>query len=394
MINKLYYLLLLFVFYACNNKSKSNSKIQFQGDLETIKIESPGQDSIVHLSNFVKSVKVVPLEFTENGVIGEVQKMKIYKDRIYIQDKYHSSLLVFDIQGKFLYTIGTLGKGKDEYLDLTSFDVNEKGVLIYNYNPSEIYFYDYDGNYLRKDKKIEFQGENFAVQDDYYYLYRSSPKTGSKYELNVYSFDYKGQVGYFPSNVAFESASVTGLFSGASSDGLVPFHLSLNDTIYMLNKDEIRASYLVDFGKYRVSEEDRLELYKNMIYVDKASVDKDFAFNVNNVHHIEDYLFFNYYYRYILHPVFYNKKSKTVINSYNIFDDVSNMIFANPITQYENKLVGVYYPENISTNVEFIQRLIKQKGRVTDQGLENLKLLENLSKDVFSVNAFIILYTL
>jgi|GEM_PF-1480643 len=391
-IIKLCFLLFLVVFCSCNNNT--STKVPLRGDFEIIKIESPGQDSIVHLSNFVKSVKLVPLEFSDNSIVGKVKKMKFYKDRIYIHDKYQTSLLVFDIQGKFLHTIGVLGKGKDEYLDLTSFDVNEKGVFIYNYNPSEIYHYDYEGIPLQKSKIRDFQGEYFAMQNDFYYLYRSSPKTGSEFELNIYSSDFKDHVGYFPSNTDYESVGVTGLFSGTSSDGSIPFHLPLNDTIYMLNKDEITASYFIDFGKYRISEKDRLDLYKNMAPVDEASAREEFAFDVNNVQSTDSYLFCNYYYRYILHPVFYNKKDKTIINSYNIFDDISNMIFANPITQYENKLVGVYYPDNISANIEFIQRLIKEKGRVTDQGRENLELLESLSKDVFSANAFVILYTL
>jgi len=126
-------------------------------DIEIIKIVFPGQDSVVYLSDFVKNVKVIPLEFSDQSIIGAIEKMKVHNDRIYIHDRHHPSLLVFDIEGKFLYTIGSLGKGKEEYVDLTSFEVNDKGVFIYSYYPSEIHHYDYEGKYLDRGEKVIFQ---------------------------------------------------------------------------------------------------------------------------------------------------------------------------------------------------------------------------------------------
>jgi len=388
---KFCFLLLLIYCYSCNDRASTKGPIP--GDIEIIKIELPGQDSLVHLSNFVTSVKVIPLEFSDQSIVGKVVKTKVYNDRIYIQDKYHTSLLVFDIHGKFLHSIGTQGRGKSEYFYLTGFDVNERGVFIYNNYPSEVHHFDYEGKNLGKSEKIDTQGSYFAMQDDFYYLYLRSPGD-SKYELDIYSSDFKKHVGYFPSNPDFQQGGITGLFSGTSSDGSIPFYVPLNDTIYMLNKDEIMPSYFIDFGKKRISDGDRLELYKNMDRLNEVSLSKDFAFDVSNVQNIDDFLFFNYYYSYMKHSVFYNKKNKTAINSYNIFDDISNMIFVDPIAQYKNQLIGIYYPHDISINIKFIQRLLKENGRVTDQGRENLKLLENLSKDVFSANAFVIFYTL
>jgi len=95
---------------------------------------NPFQNTIPSLntSQIIDNIKFIPLETNDYSMIGSVAKIIKYDDKYIIMDKKMAKkLFVFDKEGKFLYNIGSIGKGPGEYSRLMDFTVDEKEGCLY-----------------------------------------------------------------------------------------------------------------------------------------------------------------------------------------------------------------------------------------------------------------------
>lgn len=155
-------------------------------DLINILVNKPENRSLIKISDIVDKVEIIPLEFNDSCIIGKIKKLEIFDNKIYILDgQNRRHLYVFNMQGKFLRTIGHLGKGPKEHQDLTDFDIDrEKDVVIILDNASEkLIEYDQQGNFI-KTVHVTAPADNFAVSNNLIYMYRASPQIYTKYDLN------------------------------------------------------------------------------------------------------------------------------------------------------------------------------------------------------------------
>ncbi|EIM77856.1 hypothetical protein A3SI_05237 [Nitritalea halalkaliphila LW7] len=77
---------------------------------------------------------VVPLEVTDASLIGKIDKVIRHEGRIFVLDRdLAQTVFCFDLQGRFLFKLGGLGKGPGEYRELRDIvlypSTNEIGVL-------------------------------------------------------------------------------------------------------------------------------------------------------------------------------------------------------------------------------------------------------------------------
>lgn len=390
-----YYKLLLFlcivVLYACS-APKPGHTVDTK-DLQIISIEDPGNHDQVRLSELVKRVHIVPLQAGQESLVGEIRRMCIYKDVIYIRDKYREDVLLsFDMQGNFIQSIGRLGKGDGEYLELTGFDVAGDRITIYDRRTKRIFYYDLDGKLVDVRNIGKERAGRFAYQKDWIYLYNSSANTTSDHELNIYDAEGKLHAQYFPVDPGNLNVSTNASLSNVATDGSIPFYIPLNDTIYTLSADSLKAAFFIDFKKHAISKEDKAILKSDFGQVDQLYQEKDYVSGIDHVLINEKFVFFTYGYRMIQHPTFYNRKTKKIVNTYDILDDISFLYFSDPITQYNGQWVGALYPENFEGNIKMIDKMRDRGMSMTAQGKETLQILQARSKDVFSQNALLIFY--
>lgn len=105
---------------------------------------------IINFSEVIKDAKYIPLETSENFLVGEIDKIAVYDSDYYILDRRLArSLYRFDANGKFLNKFGMLGRGPGEYLEATDFIVNSEGVIILDHYGHNFLYYDHDGNYIK-----------------------------------------------------------------------------------------------------------------------------------------------------------------------------------------------------------------------------------------------------
>ena len=169
-------LLSLLVLSSCG-KSNSNSS----DGVVTIEIGSPDKKE-VKLSSLVDSVSYIPLETKNDLLIGQLAKLVVSDDYIYILDEF-SSVFCFNRQGKFIRKIGNKGVGPGEYTDIDDIDVYHQHVYLFDGGLHKLFIYNADGS-LKQEVKIDYWTEKMKVVDDSWVALYGGYKTNKKYAEN------------------------------------------------------------------------------------------------------------------------------------------------------------------------------------------------------------------
>lgn len=75
----------------------------------------------------IENVEYIPLETTDNSLLGSVNKVLFRNDHFYVLDKRSGGVYVFDRKGNFLSSIVKPGEGPEEYIELMDMDVDKEG---------------------------------------------------------------------------------------------------------------------------------------------------------------------------------------------------------------------------------------------------------------------------
>jgi hypothetical protein len=102
------------------------------------------------MSSLFKKVIPIVLETRDDVLIGSINAIQVYKDRVYVLDRQQKILFVFDMNGLFIRKIGSIGSGPGEYLEIVDFTINYDKDEIYLYDPrfQKIHKYKPDGSHV------------------------------------------------------------------------------------------------------------------------------------------------------------------------------------------------------------------------------------------------------
>lgn len=101
----------------------------------------------VRLSSILSRYRLIPLQTSDSSLVGAVVKVVKNDGRYYVSDR-SDQLSVFDAQGRFLGRIAGRGAGPGEYGRLLDFDVDDRQVVILDYQ--RLHFYSLDENMKRR----------------------------------------------------------------------------------------------------------------------------------------------------------------------------------------------------------------------------------------------------
>ena len=167
-MKKIIILFIFFYIFSCNSFNSSTLQNEFKNvdvdkllsNYEKIKIddceisyEVPKINSNEHrqckIEQLFDSLYVVKLETNDNNIIGAIDELTIVNDTIYVLDSWSTkTVCLFDMTGKFIRKIGRVGNGPGEYVEPTSFSVDDKNILIYDQWQHKGLKYDHSGNLL------------------------------------------------------------------------------------------------------------------------------------------------------------------------------------------------------------------------------------------------------
>ena len=269
-MNRLFFLLIpVFFSPSCTRISGPAEESKEQGlyvvDLDDK--ETMDQGDVFQHSILYKGVKTIVLETNESCLIGEVTKIRVSDQFIFILDaRIAKSLYVFDKDGRFVRQIGNLGNGPGEYNTPSDFTIDRKNNVVYILNsyPNRINKYDATtGRFIQainlegdvRSYNIEYAGDGKLYADAYFsnhsdenYLLRVIEESSGKevaHYLNVMEYN-KG--------ISNTNTSHNNVFH-FRENGNVVFAQWFMDHIVEITKD--RVSSLVDIkGKDVVTAED------------------------------------------------------------------------------------------------------------------------------------------
>lgn len=114
---------------------------------------------VVKLSEVLSSHVLVPLETTEESLVGEVMKIVKENGMYYLACDW-KNILMFDGDGKYRGQIDRVGAGPGEYRHVVDFDVQGERIAVLD--ADKVYFYTLEGSFLRR-VDLPFLGTNLKL---------------------------------------------------------------------------------------------------------------------------------------------------------------------------------------------------------------------------------------
>jgi hypothetical protein len=296
----------------CGSKSASRE----ESAVKTISVDFSKMKNSEKEKGLFSSCKIVPLETNDSCLIGRINKVILWQDRIFILDHYQTaSVFIFDGSGKWINTISRRGQGPDDYADLTDMFFDEQEQLLYlvcRFN-QKLMLFDKNGQLQKQEKLPGIRLWYMEKTPEGYVACANNASTPPSYNSNIYtlSSDLKIQSRHFeiPKEWEYNSLGSSTMFAKYKSD--VYYFPPLNNTVYRISNNSVSEFYKYDFGKYNFP-----EAWKSVEYIFDSKRDvqalnryvqglKYFAETDNNIYSI---VLFEGSYKLVT----YSKKDETV----------------------------------------------------------------------------------
>lgn len=232
------------------------------------KVEVPESGKSFDVGQMADLEKLIPLETTEDVIIGEISKLEMDDSHIVILDKRMRTVWLFGIDGRFIRKIGRLGNGPKEYVSLDDmcFDKESGTVWIWDRTKQVMLEYDLTGELL-KEVATGFSSNVFAKTKDGFWLYYSYLKNPDNSTLILVDEEMNQLVkGFFPTKEPFPVSMSSGFTSWGGKEY---FYFPLSNVLYSLDGTDARPYIEFDFGEQtlpysRIMEMSRKE-YKTVV---------------------------------------------------------------------------------------------------------------------------------
>ena len=122
----------------------------------------PKSPKILEIDKYFIDVKYIPLETSDECLIGTIKKFIKADGKYYLQTENHE-LLVFSESGLYINKISSKGRGPGEYIGLEDFDVTDNGrIFIWDWSSRKMIVYD-DQCRFQNSYSLEISFINFRV---------------------------------------------------------------------------------------------------------------------------------------------------------------------------------------------------------------------------------------
>ena len=319
---------------ACQQQNKKNTISEC--DIITIDVNKV---DILNYDDHFCSTKMIPLETTQESLIGEIGKLYITDEHILIFDSKAMNLLLFNSDGLFIRKIGVKGAGPDEYQFFNDIQFEKTESIIYAHERFQncIYKYNLDGLLLEKTEAADIDFNSFFKTDKGYWVYSCFKNNNQDgYNLMLLDNDLKSiKKTYFPQK-AFVNSNFSSTFM-ENEDGRVFFIYPSSNIVYELVNEDVVPFAEVDFGDKTMPYNIIVNMENTEDY-DKLISDKKYIGDISNFRINDKYFYFS----------FNETGFNVVVSKYNCFYNYlskETFIYKNPFIE------SMKYP--VSTNLLF-----------------------------------------
>ena len=389
MVKKFCLCLLLFVFIqSCKLNEKtiisSNDVIELDLNPAMEKYNKPMEDIVQSIE------KLVPLETTEESIVGDMLDCIITDEYIYIKDIYgnYSSVIIFDTNGKFIMRLKQ-GNGPGEIISASYvfYDYNTEILYVANSDLS-MNLYKNNGDFIKKYSPNIFDMNDVVKISDGFLV---SQYMNTKNEFKIMELDsnfVKTSEIKLPKLPLYER----GTFA-YSIDGNYWIVRTLDNNIYKYYDDSVKLIYHLNYSDYEYIVNDHIEVYNYaQYYTDllRNMEDGKYIFENSDFQESDDYMLFRFatkYYR--LKYVYYHKKSGKIWSKQFIKKSFYNIVSGNTVlNNHKNTFYGVIIPERIFGDNDWRWDGKNPNNLLSDN---DMKILKNAKEDD---NPIIVIYKL
>lgn len=244
----LLYCSVMFLSISCMNNNRESK--------DTIPISFKIQErQELDITKYYSSSEFIQIDTTLQ--IGSVSYVKYLNGIFYLLDQSSQNIVLINAQGKWVNTIGTRGRASNEYIHLTSFDVNpfDGNVFVYDQRGRKIIVYDTYGKALRTIFLEEnMNPRDIAVMNDNDILCCTYAYDGPYVKRGVWSIDssghFKSQLVSVPNWNRFDIVTTLPLFSRIDDKTIGIVGCSGDDKVYHIHADgHCVAEYSLSFDE-------------------------------------------------------------------------------------------------------------------------------------------------
>ena len=311
MTNKIVFtLLLLLLLLSCSHKkegSKNESILKINVD--------PLQSTDKDLTDILKNIRYIQLETSSNCLLNSISKIEIEKEKIFIfTSGRNGNLFCFDLNGKYLFSVGSQGNGPGEYVFLTDFYIDRKLNCIWvGDDARKILKYDLSGNFIEQ-YKVDFSINNlFPLPDDSESMaIRLGYYKDKNYSFVIYNLR-ENKITYAKEQI-YEIERIVAQSSFFENRKDILYGAVFNDTIFRLSKEGLEPHILIDFGKYTFSREKLGEKDSKQVIAEFLNPKNKYAGFVGAVYENSDFISFRYDFADERFLAIYSKKEKQTVS--------------------------------------------------------------------------------
>lgn len=272
-------------------------------DMSVIRLEDKiSNTESIKASDFVSEIRYVPLETSEECVVGNSPYIRYYKDLAIVGSDQRSCMVFDKNTGKYIRSVGFVDKGPQGYSTSSSFWINEQN--------GDIYFPAWGSNYVRysingeflssgniprgigtvccldNDVMLGYSNQGFQTSQDVLVCFDRQDSVLHRFQ----SSSGTPPVSVTPSDIAaisilkgtaavekFGEVARGGVLSITLKDSEknmttymkqpvfwrlgddVYFKESLNDTVYRVTGEEMYPARVFDLGKYHLAQEESMQ---------------------------------------------------------------------------------------------------------------------------------------
>jgi len=283
--------ILLIVLLASVSKSYCQAKTYHEQFNINIK-KNINNVKAINLSEIGTELSYIPLETSPECLIPEISKVEIVDSYIFVNAT--KSLLLFDIDGKFIRQIGSEGRGPEEYLSVSDFCVDKEQDEIYIISAPKLLIFGFNG-VLKESVKLSFRPSQIILKDKknlMYHLY-NVPGRYSMEDSWIIT-DKKGTILCRYKN-SLERTSQPGLIIPRT-----PLYMYNNtahfmefgiDTLYYFQKDQKKPYAIFNFGDLKM-DTDPLLTPETLKKISKMLFEK---ISITSIYENTNYLFLKFF---------------------------------------------------------------------------------------------------
>jgi hypothetical protein len=321
--------------------------------------------------SLVKEIKLIPLETTDESLLGNIYKVLVTDSAIYIKDDFKGGgLVIFDRDGKFARRIPN-GQGPGELLRLYDIAYDAASNELIAYQHSFLLFFTPTGQFIRQ-MRLPLGFYNFTVIPGGY-VFKTLDRQGNghlgqleDYTLLITDKNFKMKSVAMP--VLSNVVNYGGYDYLYKNNHTINVTQKFTDTIYQyiseVNHNQLKAKYTLDYSKKKLPQQYTQGSIKQF---DNATSQNDYYYYIGEYLETESQNAFFLRNDYVkLKTVIYRDKKSGNLTGGTTADFNMNEIppIGFPVSVYDDYFINIHLPnENDSflSNSSIISNEDKQK---------------------------------